>query len=115
MLHKSAKNHGFELELYLVGSPLFVTLVWCQTSLHRYHLFDTFFITRSNFKLSAGKAPTVELSLGKYYPELKNDGKDGNVEGNADKTFNAAARFNYSPAVSSAADMMRVGSGDCGL
>lgn len=82
LLHKSNRNHGFELELSLIGSPLFVPLVWCTTRLYRYDLFDNFFITRSNFKLSAGKAPTVDLSMGEYYPELK-DKKDDDGEGKA--------------------------------
>ena len=69
ILHKSNHENGLQIELSLIAHPLFNIAEWCKINLQRYYITNLqLMITRVNFKLSAGKAPTMDICLNDYHP-----------------------------------------------
>ena len=69
ILHKSNRENGLQIELSLIAHPLFNIAEWCKINLQRYYITNLqLMITRVNFKLSAGKAPTMDICLHDYHP-----------------------------------------------
>lgn len=70
LLRKNSRENGFQINLSIIASPYYNILTPCTVKLEKYNINRNLVISCLNFKLTAGKTPTMDLTLNDYTPPL---------------------------------------------
>ena len=77
MLRKLERLNGFELDCTVIGTTDWYVGQWVRFIHSSMGINDTYFITKTDFKIDKGSSPKIDLTLSDYIPDLSGGDNSG--------------------------------------